>query len=438
MSQDKINFQAFKSEEQKKVSEEVVEKSLQDGIKQEDAEMKNFEVNGEAANDMNDEEFEEEVLPYIRVDCEEGYIYDEDEIRTFRVSQTRDVALNYLLGDYDEQGNYIISQDILHSLVNLNKRIDNGFGEVIFLESIYKFEQKGALRFSLSFVSAENNQQTAVLRVLEQIKKLNGYVINTHSYVVATYTDVNDENFLSKVYKVFHILKDEGEGKDDPELVKAIIMRIRLVQVYQEFMLEGLQEIEKQYFLSRIELLKDPKYEKILNEFARLRAKAGQFYDENHALYYLFQNQLLDMALENMQYMDNELYLVAFEDLRPAMQSYATICEQKHIQDLEKTAQKLNLEQTPKLGASAKKVKKGKAKGKSQGKKGGKSKKKGGKDKSGGGKAPDAKSKNSQSLGRGGITSAYGTVASSKHRVASPQNVFFKMGGNRQNLEMNK
>ena len=101
----------------------------------------------------------------------------------------------------------MLQKDILTALVKCHKHITRAYADTIYLQSYNTFGERGPIEFSLSFVAGKEGKQVAVLKILEPIDKINGYLINTHSFVVATYTDVNDENYMTKVKKVFHIFE---------------------------------------------------------------------------------------------------------------------------------------------------------------------------------------------------------------------------------------
>lgn len=314
------NLNAFKQEDKKEngnneqnvQKEQVVEKN----------ESKNETTN------LNTKQVEE--VRYKKIDSPEGYLTNATDIADYKASQKIDLTMNLMLGDYDEVGNYVMSEKLLKALVHTYKHSIRVFNDVIYLETYKAYPEKGKLQFSLSFVRMPNGNQRAVLKFLEPINKMNGYVTNTHSFVVATFTDVNNDNFINKVYEVFNIYvsdDDEDKGKDDPEVVRAIIERLKMRYLAKGTLLSNLAKIEEAYYLSRLELLRDPRFESILEEFERLKKQGYLFLNQDDPLYFLNLNQMLDLALENTKYTNVELYSVVRENLHEVTQNHANQVE---------------------------------------------------------------------------------------------------------------
>ena len=314
------NLNAFKQEDKKEngnneqnvQKEQVVEKN----------ESKNETTN------LNTKQVEE--VRYKKIDSPEGYLTNATDIADYKASQKIDLTMNLMLGDYDEVGNYVMSEKLLKALVHTYKHSIRVFNDVIYLETYKAYPEKGKLQFSLSFVRMPNGNQRAVLKFLEPINKMNGYVTNTHSFVVATFTDVNNDNFINKVYEVFNIYvsdNDEDKGKDDPEVVRAIIERLKMRYLAKGTLISNLAEIEEAYYLSRLELLRDPRFESILEEFERLKKQGYLFLNQDDPLYFLNLNQMLDLALENTKYTNVELYSVVRENLHEVTQNHANQVE---------------------------------------------------------------------------------------------------------------
>ena len=270
------------------------------------------------------QEKEQKPVLYKRADILEGYLNDETEIEVFKVSQNYDIVLNNMLGNYDDDGEYIIANDVLEALINCHKHITRAYADTLYLESYHKFGDRGNIEFSLSFVKNKEGKQVAVLKVLEPVNKVGGYLINTHSIVVGTYTDVNDEMYMTKVKKAFHIYDSEEEGgKDDIEKINAIVFRLEMLAKMKELLLKSIAKDEEKYFNKRLEALKQTKFEEIMKEFEILKEKAKLFLNPNSEYYYFYMNQLLDMALYNTRFINPELYKDAMAALKEVMQEYA-------------------------------------------------------------------------------------------------------------------
>lgn len=269
---------------------------------------------------LKDVEPVNEPVKYKRVDSIEGYLEDEVEIVDYRTTQTYDVIFNSMFGDYDETGEYVIDKSILQALVLCHKHITRAYADTLYLQSYMQFEEKGYLEFSISFIKNSDGKTVAVLKILEPVSKIGGYLINTHSFVVATYTDVNDENYMLKVKKAFHVYDSEEEGgKDDLKELDAIIKRLNLLKQMKEGVLKELNIREEEYFNARLEVLKNVDFEPVIQEFERLKDKAKMFINPNSPLYYFYMNQLLDMALYNIKFSNRELSVAVMANMREIM-----------------------------------------------------------------------------------------------------------------------
>lgn len=298
---------------------------------------------------------------YKRVDCVEGFLNDIDVINAFKSKQVQEVVLNNMLGDYDESGEYVIDKEILQSLVKMKKYVINAYGDVLYLQSHQSFGEKGKLQFSLSFTKVDNGER-AILKMLETIKKANGYVVNTHTFVVASYSDVNDESFMTKVYKVFHIVDEDDTGKQDEEIVSAIIRRMKMLNIYKDDM-SAIYLLEKEYFEKRLQVLQNMDFASILADFKRMQNKSEMFLDENDPSYFLHLNELLDMALDNCKIANASLYDKAINGMRDIMQNYYQEFIKHNDQIMQNVAQKMQ-EDVKQIGAPVKTKAGGKSGGK--------------------------------------------------------------------------
>ena len=60
---------------------------------------------------------------YLKEDCELGYVEDEREIAYLKFNNMRHSVLGFMLGDFDENGNYVIDDEIKSELIHLKKYI---------------------------------------------------------------------------------------------------------------------------------------------------------------------------------------------------------------------------------------------------------------------------------------------------------------------------
>lgn len=245
----------------------------------------------------------ETTVHYKRIDVEGGYMTDIDEIENFKSVQRRDVISNYMLGDFNDIGDYIMTEKVLSGLVGIKKTISNEYNNMIFLKSVSEFAEKNKLEFCIVIKELTEKQgyATAIMKLLEPVNKINGYITNTNSFIVASFTDVNDSNFLDKVKRVFGVVEsNDTNGKDDPKVVADIMNRITFLRNCNDMYLSVFATVESEYYHGRLDVLKqDPAYEEILKKYRSLILKANMFLDPNSPQYHAYMNELLDQAIDN-------------------------------------------------------------------------------------------------------------------------------------------
>lgn len=349
---------------------------------------------GEEAKQIVHEEKKE--IRYKKIDSESGYLTDEVEIGNFKIYQRRDIVENLMLGDYNENGDYVLNTNVLKGLVGVRKQKNGDYSQVMFLESIESFGEKGKLRFSISIgnVKEQEGYKIAVLKLLEPVKKIGGYIENTNSFIVASYKDKGDENFNAKVDKVFHIVDPHSDmGKEDDEVVNSIIQRLKFLNRYKSVYMQEADTQEQAYYYARLEILKDPRFEEVLIEYKKHLTKASMFIDPTAKDYYAKLNELLDLSIDVVANRNKELGAIVNQALRPVVEKHNQICEERHSIIIEK-AKNVEAEQSsdavvaPIPSGGAKKGGKGASKGGGKSAGGG-----GGKGGSGGKGKPEGKPK---------------------------------------------
>lgn len=246
----------------------------------------------------------EATVQYKRIDVEGGYMTDIDEIENFKSVQRRDVINNYMLGDFNDVGDYIISEKVLSGLVSIKKTVSNEYNNMIFLKSVSEFSEKNKLEFCIVVKELTDNKQgyaTAIMKLLEPVNKINGYITNTNSFIVASFTDVNDDNFIAKVKRVFGVVdSNDTNGKDDPKVVADILNRITFLRHCKDMSISVFMTVEGDYYHGRLEILKqNPEYEEVLKKYRSLILKANMFLDPASPQYHAYMNELLDQAIDN-------------------------------------------------------------------------------------------------------------------------------------------
>jgi hypothetical protein len=141
------------------------------------------------------------------------------------VTEKIDVIKNNLLGSYDNEGNYVISTQIIDELLALKKIKKTSFGNSIFC--VGNLLGYGEIAFELSFDSKTdgNNQASAKLYVLEDVDKINGYLQNTIKTCIGDFSESIDD-YINQAYSHFNIItEDEDDSEDEgKELLDDLLM----------------------------------------------------------------------------------------------------------------------------------------------------------------------------------------------------------------------
>lgn len=238
---------------------------------------------------------------YEKPDSDKGYVEGEHDVLQMRVLRYKDVILNNLLGDFDENGKYVIADDILKDLVTLTKKIDahtqNGTEGRAFVGD-------RVLYFNLTPpVSLGNGQAYCYLQLLEEIPRIGGYYIDTHTTIVATYEYKDDEFFADRALEVFNFKEYKADETIPPELLPdSLAQRFAYVDAMLKEAGDPLDKLEEAYFNKRLQVLSEyPELAVILAEFTAKRNKLEPYFIKNdHKYFYL--NQILDDILSSEQY----------------------------------------------------------------------------------------------------------------------------------------
>lgn len=338
---------------------------------------------------------------YKRIDVEGGALKNEQDIENYITTQHNDIRNNYMLGEYNENGDYYIEDAILKALVNIPKIKLAKYQTMQFLTSTESFGDKGLLQFCV-VTTRKDGKASSTLKLMEPVNKINGYIQNTNMFDIAFFTDVDDDEFLSKTEKVFNIY-DNDDTKSNPSDFDVILARILFLKYQQLALGDLLNAVEKEYYEERLAILEKPEYAEVLKTFKALLEKTGVFLDSNDPKYYSYLNELLDQALDNYFNKNPELKEAYYAEVKSVeSKRNQSIAEIESRNDLieEKAKELSDKEQNIVKKEVAKNISKTKRKSNSKG---------GSKDKSkGGGKSGDKGKKNDKGKGskeNGGDTS---------------------------------
>ena len=238
---------------------------------------------------------------YQREDSEKGFTRNSIEISLLKANKKYDVVSNMLLGNFDENGKYIIPKEILQELISIKKYISQKNNEGTLVKGIYKDG------FSFNFLlttpkeNKENGTANSILYIQELISKVNGYIQNTLSTPVGTYVYKYDEFFKQNSWKAFNIF-EKDDGQDDKTLkisTKFIDARYNYLNQVAKASQELYKQLEENYFNRRVSILNEiPQGAIVLSEFNKKREKLDKYFIAQNKNKYRFLNELLTSILE--------------------------------------------------------------------------------------------------------------------------------------------
>lgn len=216
-----------------------------------------------------------------------------------QLSNYKDVLFNDLVGDFDEFGEYQISEDIMQDLIDMPKKIDyideagihaRGFlGDHTFAFLVTKPQE------------LENGDAVCYLKLDEQIDRMAGFQFDILTSTIATYCYHFDELYDQFVRDVFHLREYESDDTgEEGRKYRADFLASRYDLFYtmracSEDYYEKLEEI---YFNHRMLMLgMDPELTLLMAEFNKKRVKLEPYLIISRRRFF-FMNQLLDEVLQ--------------------------------------------------------------------------------------------------------------------------------------------
>ena len=254
-----------------------------------------------------DEPIPQNSAVYERPDTDAGFITDANEIMQLKAIRKSDIINSELLGEFDEYGVYEIDQQIVVELVRLPKRItqQNEFGT--FAEAVV--EDK-VFHFRMLPTKEIDNKLVSQLELLEEVFHANGYIIDTRTTLLATYSLEPVSNFEEIAKSVFHLTThpddddfggDEGDGNavlkpKNAEYIKHRLAYLKAMGLVSSGLYEKLEEA---YFNKRIKILNSvPEGAIVLAEYKKQFEKIEHFFVNNSKNKYRAMNDLLTSIIE--------------------------------------------------------------------------------------------------------------------------------------------
>ena len=199
---------------------------------------------------------------YIRADSDNGVLTNEEDIAYYKATQDVEIISNYLLGDFNEDGEYIISEAIIEELIEIPKGITNEFSNMFFCVShvITEYVETEKFVIKTRYDDDDPSIKISTLEVLEDIKKVDGYIVNSLSTPIAEFVDVISDNYKEKMFDAFHIIdKDQlSTSQLDKFAHGQISLRRKFVASIEKICNPQLEEAHKEAYLKKLEIL-DPR-----------------------------------------------------------------------------------------------------------------------------------------------------------------------------------
>lgn len=228
-----------------------------------------------------------------------------DEYATEKVN----VISNCLLGTYDQDGDYVIPNNIVEELVNVKKVKKSVFKNSVFCGAFVP--GYGEMVFEVTFQkNTVKDVAMSELYVLENEYKVNGYIQNTIRTKISTFTE-KLEGFIENTYDHFHInLNSNSDDKNVKEFkVTDEVYTLDYINAKRNFNInmakltkKEYNKLYKEYVTAKLELLKGlktPYSQAVLERFNQEYSKIEKFFFQTEN--YKAVSELLDKCIEDIQ-----------------------------------------------------------------------------------------------------------------------------------------
>ena len=246
---------------------------------------------------------------YLKQGSTVEYVEDHAEIQSLKFENVRHSVLGFMLGDFDEEGNYVVSEEITKELIEMPKFIAESIDNFEICKSQLKLDK------SITFLVTYQGERVT-LSLMENVnfeancKTDTGSWSNINEYVLDEVI-VAGEVDRNAIYSRWNISEFAGNQIDvmdcEPELLEkylGIVNRFKL-RIMQNLELleheEELEEVESEYFLNIFALLEDyPELKKkVVKELKRNLEEKKEFVQVDKPNFAKALNEILNKAIEN-------------------------------------------------------------------------------------------------------------------------------------------
>jgi hypothetical protein len=265
-----------------------------DGLKEQQGDQKELNIDKKVENQVKP------ILPnkYLINDRSNSFLTDPKEIAAYKAAMLRDLSGNLLLGDFNDEGKYIIDKNINDELLSLPKSVVNQYGDLYLLGTKTKSLING-FTFMIDCEPLPNDvsKKIAYLKIVESYDNRFTKEQFKNNYVIDTFTDNNDALFYLKMKRHFNIVQKPSDDKG-VELPPDIAARIAQIKVSLEIYKKNFSDVEEKYYKARIQKLKELNNDDI---FIALRKKTlGLKLDPFDPNYFAYLNELLDQVIDEI------------------------------------------------------------------------------------------------------------------------------------------
>ena len=245
---------------------------------------------------------------YLKQDSELGYIEDTAEIQYQKFNNLRHSIIGFMMGDFDQEGNYVISPEIKRELIAMQKYIVDSLDNIEICQSEIKLNKH--LSFMVTFEG-----ERATLSLLEKMNYEANFKLNSGSY-----SNINeyllDEVITSGtvnrnvIYQRWNIKEFGGNqvdifNCDDAVLEKyfGIVNRFKYLLLANKKLLEKeeeIEEIEASYANKMLDILKAyPELNKaVMAQIKETLEEKKKFICADEPNFAKTFNEILDKAIE--------------------------------------------------------------------------------------------------------------------------------------------
>ena len=200
---------------------------------------------------------------YLKQDSELGYIEDSADIQYQKFNNLRHTILGCILGDFDENGEYVVAPEIKKELIAMKKYIVETVDNIDVCHGCLKLD-----KYITFLVTFEGNKAT--LSLVEKLSFEANFKINSGTYsnvneYILDEVETSGEIDKNVIYRRWNVDVFGGNYLDvfnmDEETIAqyfGIVNRFKYLMMANEILLnheEELEEIESEYSMSMLELV---------------------------------------------------------------------------------------------------------------------------------------------------------------------------------------